>query len=74
MYYHTLQHSNVLSYTRRYYKCPAVVLRKAISGMHAEQETFLTALASDFNMEVPYLEYMVQAGRGIWGLDQQIEP
>eukprot|EP00439_Symbiodinium_sp_Y106_P020972 s598_g2.t1 len=34
---------------------------KAISGMHAEQETFLTALASDFNMEVPYLEYMVQA-------------
>ena len=29
--------------------------------MHAEQETFLTALASDFNMEVPYLEYMVQA-------------
>ncbi|CAE7214047.1 RPA1, partial [Symbiodinium necroappetens] len=40
---------------------PLLANWKAISGMHAEQETFLTALASDFNMEVPYLEYMVQA-------------
>jgi len=29
--------------------------------MHLEQETFLSALASDFNMILPYLEYMVRA-------------
>ncbi len=45
---------------------PAVRMRpllanwKAISGMPMEQETFLSALASDFNMHLPYLEYMVQ--------------
>ncbi|CAK9023884.1 Replication protein A 70 kDa DNA-binding subunit [Durusdinium trenchii] len=40
---------------------PLLANWKAISGMPMEQETFLTALASDFNMILPYLEYMVQA-------------
>lgn len=40
---------------------PLLANWKAISGMPMEQETFLSALASDFNMVVPYLEYMVKA-------------
>jgi len=40
---------------------PLLANWKAISGMPMEQETFLSALASDFNMFLPYLEYMVQA-------------
>ncbi|CAJ1405435.1 unnamed protein product [Effrenium voratum] len=40
---------------------PLLANWKAISGMHLEQETFLSALASDFNMILPYLEYMVRA-------------
>ena len=39
---------------------PLLANWKAISGMPMEQETFLSALASDFNMFLPYLEYMVQ--------------
>eukprot|EP00930_Biecheleria_cincta_P004891 TRINITY_DN10581_c2_g1_i1.p1 TRINITY_DN10581_c2_g1~~TRINITY_DN10581_c2_g1_i1.p1 ORF type:complete len:1545 (-),score=273.18 TRINITY_DN10581_c2_g1_i1:24-4658(-) len=40
---------------------PLLANWKVTDGMHAEQNTFLSALAADFNMVVPFLEFMVKA-------------
>lgn len=44
---------------------PLLANWKATDGMQLEQQTFLSALAADFNMVVPFVDFMVKACPGM---------